>query len=569
MKKYISLGVAVALLISPVFASAQTISSLQAEIQSLLSQIATLQAQGTANVSGSTSGSNSESCINLTFFGGIGTTGNQVSSLQTFLGINPSTGYFGTKTQVALAAWQSAHDVSATGYFGVLTRGAMACGNNGGTQTVTSSNTENFIATPTSGAAPLQVTFTMKGSTVAFNTFDFGDGAVFSVGAANSFDNVSCSAAGQDTVCQGTHTYTQPGSYIARIADSSGNSLGTATITVTGSSASQPSASIDQSSLAQSSSNFTISGSATNAQKVSVDVAGFGSTPPSQAGYITFTTNVGGANVVSIGTIVPVVNGRWSVPFQGIGSGAYTIHVRDADTASTLQQLLQSALAPLATGVLTVGSGSTPSSPPSATIDQNSLNPALGSYAITGEAYNTNAVIVASVHSNYSGSTDYNSVSAFVAQNPGVAFFQPEPVLTNHWSVNVVTLNPALVATILVYDASTHTLLTTGTLTINSTASSSATAPTCTLAASGYTPSPYTSVPGQIYVKPGSSVTLTWTSQNATLTTSNFSNGSGATSGSLTIGGLAAATNVYTVTAYNSAGNSGSCSATVYVDQKG
>ncbi len=141
MEKYISLGVVVALLISPVFASAQTVSSLQAQLQSLEAEIAALQAQGTASASGSTNTSNSQACVNLTFAGGVGTSGTQVSSLQAYLGINPATGYFGTKTKAALAAWQSSHAISATGYFGSLTRAAMACGN--GAATVNSASVPN------------------------------------------------------------------------------------------------------------------------------------------------------------------------------------------------------------------------------------------------------------------------------------------------------------------------------------------------------------------------------------------------------------------------------------------
>jgi hypothetical protein len=344
-----------------------------------------------------------------------------------------------------------------------------------------------------------------------------------------------------------------------------GTSTGSAPTLVSGTT--QPSATVDQSSLTQSSPSFSISGSASNVQQVAVDIAGFGSTPSNNpSGYLVFSETVGGANVYAIGTTAPVINGRWSVPFQGIGSGAYKVLVYN-DTASTLQQLLQSASAPLTTGVLTVSNGSVSSTPSSATVDQSSLTPSVGTYAITGTAYNTNAVIIASVHSNYSGSTDYNSVSAFVTQNPGAAFFVPESVQNNRWSVNVTTLNPSLISTILVYDASTHDLLTTGTLTITS--NNSTATPMCTLTASGYTPSPYTYVPGQIYVTRGSSVVLTWTSQNTAYTTSNFSNGQNSSNGALTVGGLAAATNTYTVTAYNSAGNPGSCSATIYVDQKG
>jgi hypothetical protein len=97
-------------------------------------------------------------------------------------------------------------------------------------------DSNTFSATPTSGSAPLNIRFMMNGKANAFQTFDFGDGVKFSVGTPSDADNVSCTAAGPDSVCSGTHIYTTPGVYIAKIQDSSGNLLGSATITVTGSS---------------------------------------------------------------------------------------------------------------------------------------------------------------------------------------------------------------------------------------------------------------------------------------------------------------------------------------------
>lgn len=91
----------------------------------------------------------------------------------------------------------------------------------------------DFSASPITGSAPLTTRFTLKGKATHFYTFSFGDGTEFSVRASNDFDNVSCTAAGPDSVCSGTHSYTTPGVYAAKITDSSNTVLGTATITVT------------------------------------------------------------------------------------------------------------------------------------------------------------------------------------------------------------------------------------------------------------------------------------------------------------------------------------------------
>jgi len=99
----------------------------------------------------------------------------------------------------------------------------------------------------------------------------------------------------------------------------------------------------------------------------------------------------------------------------------------------------------------------------------------------------------------------------------------------------------------------------------NSTQSSAM--PTCTLTPSAYTPSLYTSVPGQIYVKLNSSVTFTWASQNAT--SGMWSSGDKAgTSGSTTFNNLTQSTNNYSIT-FTGPGGSTTCGATIYVDLKG
>jgi len=113
-------------------AYAQTTAELQALIASLQAQIAALQAKLT------TGGSTTSYVFttNLT----VGSRGADVSALQQILitkgfltAVSAPTGYFGTATKAAVAAWQAANGISpALGYFGPLSRAKM---NAGGTVT--------------------------------------------------------------------------------------------------------------------------------------------------------------------------------------------------------------------------------------------------------------------------------------------------------------------------------------------------------------------------------------------------------------------------------------------------
>lgn len=112
-------------MIGPVSAHAQSTADLQAMIASLLAQIQTLQAQLNAQ----TGGTGTVPAYNYTRDLTVGSTGADVSALQQaliasgHLKITAPTGYFGTLTRTALAAWQATNGVSpAAGYFGPLTR---------------------------------------------------------------------------------------------------------------------------------------------------------------------------------------------------------------------------------------------------------------------------------------------------------------------------------------------------------------------------------------------------------------------------------------------------------------
>jgi hypothetical protein len=109
-------------------ASAQTTSSLQAQIAALLAQIQTLQSQlGTSaqTTTTSTGGTTYNFTSDLT----VGSTGSAVTALQTFLigqgdlVLATPTQYFGSMTQAALAKFQAAKGITpSVGYFGPKTR---------------------------------------------------------------------------------------------------------------------------------------------------------------------------------------------------------------------------------------------------------------------------------------------------------------------------------------------------------------------------------------------------------------------------------------------------------------
>jgi hypothetical protein len=98
-------------------ANAQTTAELEAQVQALLAQIA--QLQGGASAAG---------CYSFTRDLTVGSSGADVTALQNYLAVGgyfnvAATGYFGSITQAALAAWQAANGVApAAGYFGPISR---------------------------------------------------------------------------------------------------------------------------------------------------------------------------------------------------------------------------------------------------------------------------------------------------------------------------------------------------------------------------------------------------------------------------------------------------------------
>ena len=97
----------------PQVAAAVTIDELLAQIAALQAQLVTLQA-ASAPVAGKCAFTQ-----NLT----VGSRGDDVKCLQTYLNVSPQSGYFGPLTKAAVAKWQSDNGVSpAAGYFGPISR---------------------------------------------------------------------------------------------------------------------------------------------------------------------------------------------------------------------------------------------------------------------------------------------------------------------------------------------------------------------------------------------------------------------------------------------------------------
>ena len=171
-----------------------------------------------------------------------GSTGSDVTNLQNYLiaegylSAGYNTGYYGSLTTQAVGKLQISFNKPTSsvsdpyGVMGPMTRAAIDCGTTSPLQNTT------FSASPTSGIAPLNVTFNLHGSFYTFSV-DFGDGKI-QHGAINDAD---CSVIGR---CQMSHTYTVPGTYVAKMLKLIGTSesrtgdpnmyqtMGTANITV-------------------------------------------------------------------------------------------------------------------------------------------------------------------------------------------------------------------------------------------------------------------------------------------------------------------------------------------------
>lgn len=96
----------------------------------------------------------------------VGSTGADVTSLQTMLGVSPATGYFGSITKAAVQSYQASKGVPATGYVGPLTRAEL---NKGSSTVVTTPGTGTVVNTGVEG------TLTVNKAAVSNTTAYEGD----------------------------------------------------------------------------------------------------------------------------------------------------------------------------------------------------------------------------------------------------------------------------------------------------------------------------------------------------------------------------------------------------------
>lgn len=367
---------------APGTSSALSVSQINA-IMSLLrafgadqSVIANVQ----ASLTGTPAPTNAASCVNLSYSLYTGqtdaSTNGDVTRLQNFLTVTPI-GYFGPQTEQAVQRWQSAHgivssgspDTTGYGLVGPQTSEAMGCGSGNQNQNQPSSN---FSATPTSGTAPLTVTFVIPDSAggAYINFGDGKDGCSLS-GVVNN-GMTGCS------VPKGTytHTYTHQGTYhvvLSRLMPAT--VLGTTTITVTGGISGAPNVSVSN-----------ISGSA-----VTVNYANM----PSGATFEIFpypmlsgTTPVfkqkfsqNGSPSGSNDVVLPAGTQSTQYYVVAVDSAGAAIQAKDA-SGNTYPVSTQFTILSLTSGV------------PSATLDQNSLTSNSAHPTITGTASNVHEISV-------------------------------------------------------------------------------------------------------------------------------------------------------------------------------
>src|SRR3989338_3932723 len=352
-EKVVSASIGLVFLASPAFALALS-ADVQSKIDALLVQIKELQAL-IVKLQG---GPPSTSCVTLNNTLTLGSkdtaAGSDVTRLQNYLiakgylDAQYATGYYGFitaqavgKLQMNLGIVSSAND-TAYGIMGPRTRAAIGCG-----KQTTISSAATFSASPTSGAAPVIVTFSSENAPTGYwYRVNFGDGQTSEVEGRVSF----------------IHTYITSGTYTASL-ERAGVECGNTT------------------------------------------------------SLCTFSA-VGTTNTVTI-TITP----------------------------ATTQ--------------------------PTATIDQSSLTPALGRpTTITGTASSVASVYVYMPANTYTGSLDYASISSAArsestTQHAIIAYPYPSIVTNGKWSAyfggHFTAEDPDRV---LVYDATSHALLTTGTLAV-------------------------------------------------------------------------------------------------------
>lgn len=226
------------------------LASLETQLQALITQINTLEGVSggaSTGISGAPSYTSGGACPQIGRVLSIGSSGNDVTSLQQFLTTSVgytggATGYFGSLTQAAVGKYQTANNIisygtpSTTGYgvVGPRTAAAMrlACsGGSTGSGSAGSGIVSGYLqVSPVSGTAPLVTTVTATVNSAAScsgatYTLDFGDGTqqqIIPIASGN------CSQQNQSF----QHTYQYGGSYTVTL--SAGGHSSTATVTVSG-----------------------------------------------------------------------------------------------------------------------------------------------------------------------------------------------------------------------------------------------------------------------------------------------------------------------------------------------
>jgi len=169
-------------------AQAQTTTSLQSQIAALLAQIQ--QLQGQLNSSGTPAMATTSYAFtkNLT----VGSKGADVTALQQILinggyltAVSAPTGYFGSATQKALAAFQAAKGITpSAGYFGPKTMAYLA--SNGTTTTTTTTTTTGGTTTTTTTGTGTTVVAPATGMSVSLASTNPAAGSLISSASAGS-----------------------------------------------------------------------------------------------------------------------------------------------------------------------------------------------------------------------------------------------------------------------------------------------------------------------------------------------------------------------------------------------
>ena len=228
LQKIAFAGFGIILLASPLLASADTASDLQAKIDAILGQVRELQAQYEALVKQPPTTSvppmasidlSGITCPRLGRALAFGARGDDVAGLQKVLiaagalADGSVTGFFGPLTPAAVQRLQAANGIvsrgspATTGWgaVGPMTRAWIArwCGN------------RSFSASPTSGQVPLAVTFRIETTAGDSDTLtvNFGDGAT----GTTHPTGLGCSTSYCPYYGGAEHTYTSDGTYEAKL----------------------------------------------------------------------------------------------------------------------------------------------------------------------------------------------------------------------------------------------------------------------------------------------------------------------------------------------------------------